>query len=637
MACGNHIWGQMGNNMKAKTEMSHWQLLLWYLRPYHRRLVGLGGLLAVSISLQLYAPQILRDFLDAAQAGAATRLLVTLGIIFFIITVVQKAVALWTTYLSEDLGWAATNGLRADLTEHCMRLDMGFHKLQTPGELIERIDGDVSNLAEYFSRLVVQLFGNGLLVIGILLMLFREEWRVGLIGLAYGLLTLGLLQIIRQPTVNVWRDVSKAYAKLHGYVEERIGGTEDIRANGGEPYVMNNLYPLLAAVAQSRIRATVIGGYTFTSSYMLYVLAIVTTLGLAGTLFLQGQISIGTLFLLVAYVRLLESPIKYIRRQISDMQRAIASVGRINEFLRLEPNVKESVSARLPIKATAVSFQNVSFAYKDQLSVNGNRSSVNGKLYAKRSRSDIPDHRLRITDNRLPKVLHDVTFTLEPSKVLGLLGRTGSGKTTLTRLLFRLYDVDAGSITLDGVDVSSVRLADVRRHIGMVTQEVQLFEATVRDNLTLFRSYDPSKDPISDAKIVAALKTLGLAGWLAGLPDGLDTVLKSGGQGLSAGEAQLLAFTRVFLRDPQLVILDEASSRLDPATEQLLERAIDTLLHGRTAIIIAHRLHTVQRADDILILENGRIQEYGPRMQLLNNPESRFSQLLRTGIEEALA
>ena len=234
-------------------------------------------------------------------------------------------------------------------------------------------------------------------------------------------------------------------------------------------------------------------------------------------------------------------------------------------------------------------------------------------------------------------MLHDVTFELEAGKILGLLGRTGSGKTTLTRLLFRLYDVDAGGITLDGIDLRQVSLADVRQHIGLVTQEVQLFAATVRDNLTLFRRYDRTKPPIPDAEIEAALHTLGLGDWLASLPNGLDTELKTGGQGLSAGQAQLLAFTRVFLRNPQLVILDEASSRLDPATEQLLERAIDTLLDGRTAIIIAHRLRTVQRADEILILENGRIQEIGPRLELLNNPNSRFAQLLQTGMEEMLA
>jgi ATP-binding cassette, subfamily B, bacterial len=233
-------------------------------------------------------------------------------------------------------------------------------------------------------------------------------------------------------------------------------------------------------------------------------------------------------------------------------------------------------------------------------------------------------------------VLDGVSFTLEAGKVLGVLGRTGSGKTTLTRLLFRLYDVDEGSITLHGRDLRTAPLSDLRQHVGMVTQDVQLFEATVRDNLTLFRAYDRSRPPIADADILTAVDTLGLSDWLRSLPDGLDTVLKSGGQGLSAGQAQLLAFTRVFLRDPKLVVLDEASSRLDPATEHLLERAIDRLLAGRTAIIIAHRLRTVQRADDILILENGRLLEYGPRATLAQDPSSRFARLLQTGLEEAL-
>ena len=171
----------------------------------------------------------------------------------------------------------------------------------------------------------------------------------------------------------------------------------------------------------------------------------------------------------------------------------------------------------------------------------------------------------------------------------------------------------------------------------MVTQDVQLIAATVRDNLTLFNNYDPNRPTIDDGHILGALETLGLDDWYRGLPDGLDTVLESGGKGLSAGEAQLLAFTRVFLRDPQLVVLDEASSRLDPGTEQLLERAIDRLLASRTGIIIAHRLRTVQRADDILILEDGRVVEFGPRAALAADPASRFYRLLQTGLEEVLA
>jgi ABC-type multidrug transport system fused ATPase/permease subunit len=229
------------------------------------------------------------------------------------------------------------------------------------------------------------------------------------------------------------------------------------------------------------------------------------------------------------------------------------------------------------------------------------------------------------------RVLSDLSFRLAPGRVLGLLGRTGSGKTTITRLLFRLYDTTDGAIRLDDHDIRSVRLADLQRHIGMVTQDVQLFRATVRDNLTFF---DRS---ISDERIMQVIGELGLMEWYTTLPKGLDTELESGGKGLSAGEGQLLAFTRVFLKDPGLVILDEASSRLDPVTEQRIERAVDKLLQGRTGIIVAHRLATVHRANEIMILEDGSIREHGEYGTLANNPNSRFANLLRTGLEEVLA
>jgi ABC-type multidrug transport system fused ATPase/permease subunit len=228
-------------------------------------------------------------------------------------------------------------------------------------------------------------------------------------------------------------------------------------------------------------------------------------------------------------------------------------------------------------------------------------------------------------------VLDDISFDLEPGKVLGLLGRTGSGKTTLSRLLFRLYDPSVGAIHLGGVDVREVGLSDLRQRVGMVTQDVQLFGASVRDNLTFFSAR------FSDEQLWSVLRELGLWDWVQALPDGMDTKLGPGGKGLSAGEAQMLAFARVFLKDPGLVILDEASSRIDPATERLLERAIDRLLEGRTAVIIAHRLATVQRADEIVILEGGSVCEHGSRRVLANDPSSRFYGLLQTGLAEVLA
>jgi ABC-type multidrug transport system fused ATPase/permease subunit len=214
---------------------------------------------------------------------------------------------------------------------------------------------------------------------------------------------------------------------------------------------------------------------------------------------------------------------------------------------------------------------------------------------------------------------------------LGLLGRTGSGKTTLARLLLRLYDPTGGEIRLGGVQPAAAHLRHLRQRVGMVTQDVQLFQGNIRDNLTFFNPH------ISDDRLLAILAGLGLSEWLQGLPRGLETEVEPEGRSLSAGQAQLLAFARVFLADPGLVILDEASARLDPATERLIERAVDKLLENRTGIIIAHRLATVDRADEILLLEDGRIVEYGERVALAGNPASRFYGLLQTGLEEVLA
>ncbi len=228
-------------------------------------------------------------------------------------------------------------------------------------------------------------------------------------------------------------------------------------------------------------------------------------------------------------------------------------------------------------------------------------------------------------------MLKDVDIELAPGQVLGLLGRTGSGKTTLARLVFRLFDPKVGAIRLGGVDIREPHLRHLRTRVALVTQDVQLFQATVRENLTFF------DDTISDEQLREVIEALDLSDWYGSLPEGLDTRLETGGRGLSAGEAQLLAFTRVFLRDPGLVILDEASSRLDPATEQLIERAVDKLLQDRSAVVIAHRLGTVHRADDIMILQDGQIMEYGNRVALASDPGSRFAGLLQTGLEEMLA
>jgi ABC-type multidrug transport system fused ATPase/permease subunit len=519
-------------------------------------------------------------------------------------------------YLGQNVAWTATNALRLDLTLHCLRLDMPFHKAHAPGELIERIDGDVSELATFFSQLVIRLLGNGLLVLGVLLLLFREDWRVGLVAAMYILLAVALLRRVQTLASQAWSDSRQAQAELMGFLGERLAGTEDIRANGAEPYVMRQLHQLMRVLLQRGRRAPLMGSLTFILGYSAFVLVVIATLGIGAVLFLRGLITIGTVYLLLSYVNKLYEPLQEVQRQIAALQRSAASVGRVSELLQARPRVVESMRAVLPPGPLHVAFEGVSFHYDD--------GGAGGDAPGTGAASNGRDASLA-TDS----VLDDVSFSLAPGQVLGLLGRTGSGKTTLTRLLFRLYDPTSGAITLGGADIRGVGLSDLRRRVGMVTQDVQLFKASVRDNLTFFNQRVP------DEQILAVLKEVGLWAWYESLAEGLDTVLEAGGKDLSAGEAQLLAFARVFLKEPGLVILDEASSRLDPATERLLERAVDRLLHGRTAIIVAHRLTTVQRADEILVLEHGRVHEHGDRQVLAADPASRFHSLLQTRLGEA--
>jgi len=575
-------------------------LLVGYLRPLRGRVAALALLLFAGITFQLINPQIVRRFIDGATSGSPRSALVVLAVVFMALAVAQQAFSVVATYLAETVGWAATNELRGDLADHLLHLDMSFHKSHTPGELIERIDGDITALSNFFSQFVIHVAGNLVLLLGILVLLLRENPWIGLGISLFAVTALAGMLSIQALAMPWWKRVRQKSAEFYGFLGEQLGGTEDVRANGGVAFVVERFTRHLREWLPASVRGFMGWAHLWSTNIVLFSALTALVYWLGFRFFGEGALSIGSVYLVFSYGELMRQPMDRIRTQMQDLQKAAAALTRVEALLALESRLPQDGTTPLPTGALSVAFEGVSFAYRDG-------DDASGEI-----------------------VLHDLDVALEAGRTLGVLGRTGSGKTTLVRLLTRLYDPVGGTVTLGDVALRHTNMTDLRRRVGMVTQDVQLFRATVRDNLTFF---DQEMD---DRKIHAVLDELGLSDWVQALPHGLDTTLEAGGGGLSAGEAQLLAFTRIFLRDPGLVILDEASSRLDPVTEQLIERAVDRLMAGRTGIVIAHRLSTVTRADDILILEGGRVVEFGNRRALAGDPDSRFSFFLRVGMEEVL-
>jgi len=571
----------------------YWRLLAHYLRPHWPRMSLLALILCGAIAVQVVTPLVASRFIDQATSGGALRDLIVLALLTVGLALVGQILAVAETYVAEKVSWAATNALRADLLAHLLRLDATFHTAHTPGELIERVDGDVATLAHFFSRFVVYVLGNGVLMLGVLGLLYHVDWRVGLGLSAFVALALTAMLRIRAVATPAWAMERQASAAFYGFLGEYLAGLEDIRSSGAGAFVLRRCAEMMRPWLAVTLKAGTWDYAMGATSSGLFALGTAVAFALSALLFREGALTIGTVYLVFQYTELLRQPIERISDDVQDLQQADASMGRIETLLGTAPRLADGPGAALPSGPLAVELDGVSFGYAE----------------------DAP-------------VLRDVSVRLEPGRVLGVVGRTGSGKTTLTRLLARFYDPQAGVVRLGGVDLRAVRLAAVRTRIGLVTQEVNIFNASVRDNLTLF------DDGVPDSRISAVLDTLGLTGWLGELPRGLDTLLGPGGAGLSAGQAQVLACARIFLRDPDIVILDEASSRLDPATERLAHAALGRLLNDRTGIIVAHRLSTMAYADDILVLEDGQVREHGPRLTLAADPASRFAGLLRVAAEE---
>ncbi|GLF92733.1 ABC transporter ATP-binding protein [Streptomyces yaizuensis] len=569
-----------------------WQLtvLTRYLRGERRPLTLLALLVPTGVGLQIAAPEMLRRFVDSALTGHGA-VLTGVALWYLALAGGQLLAVLAGDALAVRLAWRTTNRLRTELVGHCLRRPARFYQDHPPGELVERVDGDVTRLAGVMSTLVLEVLAQALLVVGVLAALFRLDWRIGLVFAPFVAGTLLVLRRLVGRALPLVTARQRSSADLLGFLEERLAGAEDLRTNGATAHTLGALDTRLAALsrrAREAARASVQWPATVQA---LSALSVVLALAVSVWLHSLGRLSTGTAFATLSYALLLRRPLLTISTRFHDVEQAVVSARRIAELTGARDSVRAG-TGRLPAGPLGLRFDAVSFHY----------------------------------DPAEP-VLREVTFDLGAGERLGVVGRTGSGKSTLVRLVFGLHHPEGGSVAVGGRAVRDLDPTALRARVALVTQEVQVFHASLRDNLSFF---DRS---VTDRRLVAALAEAGLEPWLHTLPDGLDTVLgpADGAHGMSAGQEQLLTLARVFLRDPAVVLLDEPTARLDPHTEALLDPAIERLLHGRTAVVVQHRPHTLRHVDRVLVLEAGAVVEHGPRAALAADPGSRVHALLAGG------
>jgi ATP-binding cassette, subfamily B, bacterial len=571
------------------TPASRFRALIALLRPDTRRWVGLGFLIGVSSALSLGGPLVVRRIVDLARAGTTAGKVSQLAVVFLLIAIATQFIAVVVAWFATVTAWRTTNQIRLDMARHVLGLDHEFHRQHTPGELIQRVDGDVTSVSDFLGRVVPKAVGAALLVAGMLLVLVIVDWRLAIGMSVYVAISGAIVVRSRHRAVGEASDEMGSYARLYGGIEERLTAAEDLRANGAAAHAMWRFVEDSADAMQTAVRRERAFLRMWWSVQGSVAAGSALTLACSAALVAAGTISVGTAFLLFQYVLLLERPLEDVVQQLETVQKANGAMVRVIDLLAVEATIVDNGTIPPGPGALAIRFDDVSFDYGD------------GET-----------------------VLSHVDIAIGAGRSVGIVGRTGSGKTTLSRLLLRLVECTSGTVSLGGVPIADIPLDDLRRRVALIPQEVELLAGTIRDNVTLF-DHSPT-----DAAVCDALRLAGLGALAEG---GIHRPLGSGGAGLSAGEAQLLALARVWLRDPDLVVLDEATARVDPDTEARLEQAVQHLISGRTTVIIAHRLSTLRHVDEIIVMEHGIVIEHGDRSVLADLDGGRFHRLLELALD----
>lgn len=567
--------------MSDETPLGHLDLrmarrLLGYLRP-HRLKVGLALLLLVLTSvLELAGPYLVKLVIDVALPARDHALTLQYVGIFLGAVAALLVTEYWQLMLMYRVGQQVASDLRVRLLERLLGMSHAYHDRHPVGRQMTRVIGDVEILGEFFSVGLVEALGELLTLVAITAMLFWLEWRLALVALAALPTVLWMSVRFRQASQQAYRDVRSHLGALNGYLQESLNGMATIQTSCREEGNRRDFGRLDGQYLAAALRAIRNNALYSPGTDVLTTLVVALVLGIGGKMVLGGALTLGLLVAFVQYVDRFFEPVRALSDRYANLLSALAAAERIYALEDEEDPVRVPEAPETPRLEGRVAFRNVEFAYR-------------------------PDQ----------PVLRGIDLQVRPGETVAVVGPTGAGKTTLIGLLMRFYDVGSGAIEVDGVDLRRMDPLWLRSHVALVLQDVFLFSGTVLENLTMRRP------EISPERAREAARAVGADVLVDRLPGGFDAVLSERGQGLSAGERQLLALARALAADAPVVVLDEATSNIDSETEARIQHGLETVLRGRTALVIAHRLSTVERADRIVVLDGGRIVEEGTHAELL--------------------